>query len=65
MFSIWLGRLASLHALDFQLLCRKFDSKTAIKYADFEVEHDFSKTLLPAVNFMLDLLCLLASDGNS
>ena len=52
---IWLKRLARLDVLDFWLLLNEFYRKTALTCAKSEVEHDFSKTHVPAV--FLKLVC--------
>ena len=46
---IWLGRLARSGVLDCLLFLSKFYRKTAITSSKSEVEHDFSKTHVPAV----------------
>ena len=46
---IWLRRLARSGVLDFLLFLSKFYRKTAITSSKSEVEHDFSKTHVPAV----------------
>ena len=52
---VWLGRLASWHDLDFEQKIPSNLSKRAPTRANFEVEHDFLKALLPMV--ILKLVC--------
>ena len=52
---IRLGRLARSVVFDFWLLLSKFYRKTAITSSESEVEHDFSKTHVPAV--ILNFFC--------
>ena len=52
---VWLGSLASWHALDFEQKNPWNLSKKAPTPARFEVEHDFLKTHVPSV--ILKLVC--------
>ena len=52
---VWLGRLTRSQDLDFSKKKPYILSKMAPMLADFEVEHDFLKTVLPMV--ILKLVC--------